>query len=310
MDDSLTSHYQVIIVGGGPAGLSAALVLGLARRRVLVLDAGEPRNAAAPVSHGYLTRDGAKPSEIDAAAREELRRYPHVVVVRDTAVDVQAHGWVLAVATAEGHIHRTRKLILAAGVVDVLPAVPGLRECWGASVFPCPYCHAWEYRDQPLAILGNGPGIFRLAAIVRGWSNDVALLTNGPPNMDAGERMLLFEKKVPLYDQPVARFEHEAGQLTRVVFANDTHLNRRAIVYHPPVAAGSDLPQRLGLIDKGVFRVNPQTAQTSHPDIYVAGDLVGQFGPPLISSAVYSGAFTARSVNEALAVEDFTATVR
>lgn len=306
---SLTSHYHVIIVGGGPAGLSAALQLGLARRRVLVIDSGKPRNAAAPVSHGFLTRDNVPPREIIDAAREQLRAYPHVVVVRDTVTDAAVHGWNLSVSTAEGHIHRTRRLILASGVTDALPAIPGLAECWGVSVFTCPYCHAWDYRDQPLALLDNKPGVATIIAILRSWSSDVALLTNGPPQIEYQERMLLHKNKVALYDQPIAGFEQASGQLNRVLFQNNTHLSRRAILYHPPLASTTDLPQRLGLLENGVFRVNPQTAQTSNPNIYVAGDMVGMFQPSTLAAAAYSGAFTAKHVNESLAMEDFTATV-
>jgi thioredoxin reductase len=307
---SLTSHYDVIIIGGGPAGLSAALMLGLARRRVLVIDSGKPRNAAAPISHGFLTRDGVPPGDITAAAREQLRAYPHVEIADDTVTDAAPSGWLLSVSTASGQIHRGRKLILANGMADKLPPVPGLAECWGKSIFPCPYCHAWDYRDQPLALLGDGAGIFRVIAILRSWSKDVVLLTNGPPKIDANERMLLHQNKVNLYDQPIAAFEHEGGQLTRVAFQNGTVLSRKAILFHPPTIPTSDLPTRLGLINAGVFKINPQTAQTTNPNVFVAGDIVTMFGPNILTAAVHSGAFTARHVNEDLAVEDFTASVQ
>ncbi len=306
---ALTTHYDVIIVGGGPAGLSAALMLGLARRRVLVIDSGHPRNAAAPVSHGFLSRDGVPPGEIAAAAREQLRAYPNVEFSEDTVTDATTHGWVLMISTAAGQIHRARKLILANGMTDNLPLVPGLKECWGKTIFPCPYCHAWDYRDQPLAMIGNGAGIFRVLAVLRSWSKDVALLTNGPSTLDLSERMLLQRNTVNVYDQPIDAFEHIEGQLTRVAFKNGTVLSRKAILFHPPTSPTSDLPVRLGLIVNGVFRVNPKTAKTENPNVFVAGDNVGMFPPNIISAAVYSGAFTARHVNEDLAIEEFTATV-
>lgn len=307
---SLTSHYHVIIIGGGPAGLSAALMLGLARRRVLVIDSGKPRNASSAVSHGFLTRDNVPPGEILAAAREQLRAYPNVEIVTDTVTDAGPHGWTLSVATASGQIYRGRKLILAGGIADALPEIPGLAECWGTSIFPCPYCHAWDYRDQPIAFLGNMPGVFRIIAVLRSWSANVALLTNGPPQIDFNERMLLHNNNVPIYDQPILGFEQTAGQLSRVLFANDTHLSRKAIILHPPAVATSNLAERLGLIQDGDFPVNPQTSQTSNPNVYVAGDFVGLFMPSILSAAVYSGSFTAKHINEALAIEDFTATVR
>jgi thioredoxin reductase len=301
------SHYEVLIIGGGPAGMSAALLLGLARRRVLVLDAGRPRNASAPINHGFLTRDGAVPGEIIAAARQQLQTYPTVEWADDTVTDAVAEGSLFAVSTVSGISYRTRKLILASGLTDKLPPIPGLADCWGKSVFPCPYCHAWEYRDRPLAMLGNGAGIFRILAVLKSWSSDVALLTNGPPLLDRNERLLLQRNRVNVYDQPIAGFEHSAGQLTRVAFANDTVLSRTAILYHPPAAATSDLPVRLGLIVGGVVKVNPQTAQTLNPNVYVAGEVVGMFSPSILSAAVYSGSFTGQQVNADLAVEDFLA---
>lgn len=305
---AFATPYDVIIVGGGPAGLSAALILGLAQRHVLVIDSGKPRNAAAPISRGFLSRDGVPPREIAAAAREQLRAYPNVEFCDDTVTDAATHGGLLGVSTAAGQIHRARKMILATGVTDALPAVPGLQECWARSIFPCPYCHAWEYRDQPLAVIGNGVGITSVLAVLRSWSKDVALLTNGPPTMDRNEFMLLQRGNVTIYDQPIGAFEHVEGQLTRVAFKNGTGLPRKAILYHPPLGAPSDLPIRLRLIVDGVFRVHPETAKTANPNVFVAGENVGMFAPKMIAAAVHSGAFTARHVNEDLAREDFMAT--
>lgn len=300
----MTADRDVIIMGGGPAGLSAALILGLARRRVLVVDEGKPRNAVAHVSHGLLTRDGVPPGEIVAAAREQLNAYPTVEFLADTITDATI-GSPITVTMKSGKTQTCRKLVLACGVADQLPSIPGLAECWGKTIWPCPYCHAWEFRDKPIAHLGNTPGVAGTLATLRSWSKDIALMTNGPPRLEYAERMAIHNAKVPLYDQPVAAFEHESGKLLRVQFQDGKVLTRAAVHFIPPTAPRSDLPRRLGLIENGVFRINPQTSQTSNPNIFVAGDLIGLFTPLILSSAIYSGTFTGRHVNHDLAVEDF-----
>lgn len=299
------AQYDVIIIGGGPAGLSAALILGLSRRRVLVLDDNRPRNAAAPISHGFLTQDGKPPAEIAAAARRDLAAYSNVELLSETAVDARVDGKFIVVSASLGKAFRARKLIFASGLVDQLPPLPGLAECWGKSIFPCPYCHAFEFRDRPLAMLGNGYGISHIIAILRSWSADVVLLTNGPPTFDAGEWPRFSKNKIRVYDQPIAGFDHAAGMLTRVSFQNNTHLARTAILYHPRAAPSSDLPALLGLLVNGVLKIDPKTCRTSNPNIYAAGDLPGAHGAPILASAVFSGTSAGRQANEDLAEEDF-----
>jgi thioredoxin reductase len=294
---------DVVIIGGGPAGLSAALTLGLARRNVLVLDNGMLRSAAAAASHGLLSRDGAAPGDILAAAREQLGAYRSVEVVRDAAVNVETQDGLPVVETMSGQKYRCRKLILAAGTADVLPPWPGLAECWGKSIFVCPYCHAWEYRDRPLAVIGGEAGVSRTVAVLRSWSNDIVLLTNGSSQLAHEERFLLDRSNIRVYDQAIASFEHSAGQLEGVRFQEGSFLPRQAIHYRPAVTQNL-IPKSLGLIQDGQFRVHSQTAQTSNPNVYVAGDMAGLFRPAALPAAVYGGSFAGRSVNQALANED------
>ena len=303
----MTHEAEIAIVGGGPAGLSAALTLGRACRRVVVIDHGHPRNAAARVSHGLLSRDGVSPGELLAVSLEQLRAYPHVEFLRDTVADVVTQDGRLHVTTISGRVFRPRKLILAVGLTDVLPAIPGLAECWGTSVFDCPYCHAWEYRDRPLALIDGRAGVLGVVAILRSWSDDIVLLTNGSSAMDRTERTMLHRSGIAVYNQEIASFRHEAGELEGVIFKEGSFLPRSAILYHPPMAQASDLPARLGLIRGGQFQVNPRTAQSANPDIYVAGDAAGLFTPPTIPTAIYGGAFAARNAHHAVAIEDFKA---
>jgi thioredoxin reductase len=172
-------RFDAVIVGAGPAGLSAALILGRCRRRVLVCDAGRPRNAVSHALHGYLTRDGIHPAELRRVGRDELRRYP-TVEVRDVEVvdgKCETHGFALTFS--DGTTISCRKLLLATGVVDVLPQIEGFQAFYGRSVFHCPYCDGWEVRDQPLAIYGSGEHGTGLALELTAWSADLVLCTDG-----------------------------------------------------------------------------------------------------------------------------------
>jgi len=171
--------YDCIVVGGGPAGLSGALMLGRCRRSVLVFDVGKPRNAAAAGLHNYLTRDGINPGEFIRLAQEEVRRYPTVEFRRTQVVAVERTRSGFTVVGADGSRHDSRKLLLATGVVDELPEIEGLQELYGTSVHHCPYCDGWEWRDQPLAVYGRGEEGPALALALTVWSPDLVLCTAG-----------------------------------------------------------------------------------------------------------------------------------
>ena len=180
------NSYDVVIIGGGAAGLSAALVLSRARRRVLVVDSGAPRNAPAAHMHGFLSRDGMPPGDLLAAGREEVRGYGGTITTGVVSDVVRSQPGRFHVLLADGERVSTRRLLVATGLRDELPDIPGLRDRWARDVLHCPYCHGWEVRDQPLGVLWNGPETVRYAQIVRQWTDDVVLfapadtLTHGP----------------------------------------------------------------------------------------------------------------------------------
>src|SRR4051794_2474530 len=185
--------YDVIVAGGGPAGLSAALMLGRCRRRVLLCDLGEPRNRRSHALHGYLTRDGIAPGQLNALGREELHTYG--IELRHAGVTDAKWGTDRFHVTVGADAEDARFLLLATGVVDDLPAVSGLDECYGRSVFHCPYCDGWEWRDRGLAVLGRGREAARTALALKTWSSDVVLFTNGG-RLDAAIRERLFRNQV------------------------------------------------------------------------------------------------------------------
>ena len=295
--------YDAIVVGGGAAGLSAALVLGRARRRVLVIDAGEPRNAPAAESHSFFTRDGAPPLELLRVGREQAAGYG-VEIRAGRVADAEVSEGGFVVRTEDGGRESARRLLIATGVVDELPDVPGLRERWGKSVLHCPYCHGWEIRDRPFAALARGAAAVELGTLLLGWTRDLVVLTDGPAELGEDDRARLARHGVAVREETVARLEGEGDRLERVVFASGESLAREALFVRPPQRPGSPLADRLGCerdengrLRTDVFR------QTTVPGVYVAGDLSGMYQQ--IVSAAAEGAMAAGGINRSLLDEDF-----
>ncbi len=203
--------YDVVVVGGGSAGLSAALVLGRSRRRTLVLDAGEPRNAPSSGVHGFFTRDGILLKELLDIGREQLEPYPSVEVRSARVTGASGENGDFEVVLDGGTVTRARKLLLATGVVDELPDKPGFEELWGRSVYHCPYCHGWEVRDRPLAVLSSDERAAERAAFIRNWSRDLVLLTDGPANLNEEGRRTLRALGIPVREEKISHLEGDPG---------------------------------------------------------------------------------------------------
>ena len=264
--------WDCIIVGGGPAGLSAALMLGRCRRRVLLCDVGGQRNLRSHAMHGYLTRDGVSPAEFLRLARAELGRYGTVECRELEIVEATREDGGFAVCAADGTRLNTRKLLLATGVIDELPAIEGLDALYGTSVHHCPYCDAWEWRDRPLAAYGDGEAGSGLALSLTFWSPDVLLCTGGAELPD-GAAARLAAAGVKIRREPVLRLEGRDGRLERIVFASgEPAPEKRAIRRCRPAAAepprrAARLPvHREGTVDTGTCEV------TNVPGLFVAGD--------------------------------------
>src|SRR5688572_31341119 len=217
---------DVIVVGAGPAGLSAALVLARACRTVLVFDHGHPRNGSAVAMHGYLTRDGVAPHDFRAFAREELARYPEVRIVDLEVTEAACRDGAFHVGTIDNQHFSSKKLLLATGVVDHVPDIPGLREMYGRSVFHCPYCDGYEVRDKRLAVYGCEERGYGLAIELLGWSKDVVLVSDGPCGIDAKGLARLAKLHVEVREEKVTRLEGTGGQLARIVFESGDSIDR------------------------------------------------------------------------------------
>jgi thioredoxin reductase len=259
--------WDCVVVGGGVAGLSAAMVLGRARRRTLVLDRDGQSNRAAEHVGGLLGLDGTPPAELYARAREQLAAYDAVVVRQAEAVDARAEddGFVVTLGDGEGEV-RARALVLATGMDYQVPDVPGFREHWGRAVFHCPFCHGWEVRDRPLVVYGEGEVAARQAALLAGWTDDVTVVA---PDELAGLRV-------------------EDGALRAVVRRDGSEVPCDGILVHAPLRRRGRLAEQLGLEleDSGLVAVDAM-ARTSVPGVYAAGDLA--VAPQQVAIAIGSG---------------------
>lgn len=294
---------DVAVVGAGAAGLSAALVLGRSRRRAVVLDGGPPRNAPAHAAHGFLTRDGAPPLELLRLGVEQLRPYGTVEVRTGRVVDGRRAGNWFRLELEDGSSLRARRLLLATGVVDELPAIPGLTGLWGNRVLHCPFCHGWEVRDQPLALYGRDATAIEFARLLLGWSRDLVLCSDGPVAFDDEQKSRLARWGVSLRQEQVARLDGDGG-LINIVFEDGSSLQRRAMFMQPPQRPGSDLSVRLGcdLQTDGTIDIG-EDGRTSAPGVYAAGDVAAPAQQLVVAAA--TGAQAAISIQKDLVAEDF-----
>lgn len=295
-------RYDAIVVGGSNAGLSAALMLGRARWRVLICDTGKPVNAPAHAAHGFFTRDGTPPAELLAIGREQLRPYPTValwqIAVTGIARDEYGEGFI--VTLDEGTTAHTRSVLLATGVTAVFPPVEGMAERWGVGVNSCPYCHGYEVRDEPLAAYGNGDMGFHYALMIARWSDDLVLCSDGPAGLTEDQRRTLATRGIRVVEEKIIRLEGAGRELERIVFADGTRLSRHALFFSPQWGQHSDLTAQLGCehTPDGSVQVDRQ-GLTSVPWVYAAGDMTRLQGQ-VLALAVAEGAMAGAMLSNAL----------
>jgi thioredoxin reductase len=300
--DSGSGTWDCIVVGAGPAGLNAALVLGRARRRVLVLDSAQPRNYATHEMHGVLGHDGLDPADLRARGRTELGRYGVGVVTAEVQNAEALDGSVRVTSSCGADL--TRTVLLATGMLDEVPDIPGFTEVWGTSAHTCPYCDGFEHRDERLAILADGARGEHLVILLRQWSDDVVLFSNGPHGLDADQLARVRALGIPIVETPVVALDSDnGGRLRRLRLDDGETFDRDALFFYVGWQFRNDVARRLGcqLHDDGSIAVDSSQA-TTVDRVYAAGNCADPRA--LVPAAAGSGATAAVTINARLSLED------
>jgi thioredoxin reductase len=305
----MDERYDVVVVGGGAAGLSGALALSRARRRVLVIDAGEPRNAPAGHVHNYLGREGTPPADLVAIGREEVAGYGgEIATGRVVAVEQRTDGF--DVHLADGSTVSARRLLVTTGLVDELPDVPGVAELWGSDVLHCPYCHGWEVRDQPVGVLGGPMGVHQ-ALMWRQWTDDVTLFEHTGPAPTDDEREQLAARGIRVVTGVVDGLERDGGRLSGIRLAGGQIVPRRALVVAPRFAARAGVLSSLGMEPVpqemnghvvGSYVPADAMGATAVPGVWVAGNVANLQAQVIVAAA--GGLNAGAAINADLIAED------
>jgi len=300
----VTERYDAIIVGGSYAGLSSAMTLGRSLRKTLIVDAGRPCNRQTPYSHNMLTRDGEAPSAIREEALRQVMRYPSVNMMNGVVTTVEKEGNGFLVRTDGGAMYDADKVLFATGMIDVHIDIPGFGECWGISVLHCPYCHGYEVRGQRTAVLANGDAAFDVARLIRNWTDDVVLLTNGPSTLSVDQTERLARHGIDIVERTIDAIDHENGRMRNVVFADGGSMSVSVMYARVPMKQHSDIPRDLGCehTESGLITVDTMQ-RTTVPGIYAAGDCATMFRS--VAAAIASGNFAGAAINRELIEERF-----
>ena len=295
-------RHDVVVIGGGAAGLSAALVLARARRTVAVVDAGAPRNAPAAHMHGFLSRDGLPPQDLLAVGRDEMTSYGGTLIDGSVAATTRCADGGFEVRLDDGSVLAARRVLVATGLHDVLPDIPGVRERWGRDLLHCPYCHGYEVRDQPLGVLGGTTEAVQHAQLVRQWSSDVVLF----PHTDtptAHQREQLAAREIRVVEGTVQRLLVEDDQLTGVELEHGRVVRRTAVFVRPRFVPSTDLLVSLGcdLDDDGWVRTDA-VGRTTVPGVSVAGNVANPRAQ--VITAAGEGSSAAIALNADLVDDD------
>ena len=307
----MSESWDCIVVGAGAAGLSAALVLGRARRRTLVIDAGGQSNLAAHGIGGLVGHDGRSPSDYYAAGRDDLASYPAVEMRSAEVVAGRAHDEGFTLELSSGARESAPRVLLATGMEYHFPGLEGISERWGGSVFHCPFCHGWEVRERPLGVLDRGATGVHRALLLRNWSDDVVLLTNGPAELDAEEAQQLRAARVEVDERELAKLRGDGAELTAVVFADGAERSCSGLLVPVTLHQRSPLAAQLGAVLTAAGPLTEEAIEvdgkfeTSVPGLYAAGDTTGTM--PSVANAVAAGSSAAAMIVGAGSMPDLSA---
>ncbi len=295
-------NFDVIIVGGSYAGLSAGLALGRALRKVLIIDSGLPCNRQTPHSHNFLTQDGSPPGDITARALSQLEKYDTIQFCSGLAVSGTKREAGFEITLQTGKMYQAKKVIFATGITDQTPNIEGFAACWGKSVLHCPYCHGYEYRQQATGIWANGDIGFEFSRLISNWTNQLTLFTNGPSTLNPEQRAKLAQHGINMVEKEVASLDHTQGYLQHVVLRDGSKIDVQALYARVPFIQHSDIPAKLGceLTEQGLLKVDP-FQQTTVQGVYACGDNASPLRS--VANAVANGNVAGAVANKEL-IED------
>jgi thioredoxin reductase len=267
------NKYDVIIIGGSYAGLSAAMALGRAMRHVLIIDSGKPCNRQTPHSHNFLTQDGNTPASIAKIGRAEVLQYPTIEFREGEVTRVEGENGQFVVHNSDGQAIATRKVLFATGIKDLMPEIKGFADCWGISVIHCPYCHGYEYRHEQTGILANGDQAFEFARLINNWTKKLTVFTNGASTINESQREQLLKLNIGIIETAVQEIRHTDGFLEELLFGDGSSSKMTALYAKIPFEQHSNIPAKLGcqMTDTGYIQTD-DFQKTSIPGIYAAGD--------------------------------------
>ncbi len=298
--------FEVIIIGGSYAGLSAGMALGRSLRKVLVIDSGKPCNRHTPHAHNFLTHDGKTPAEIARQARQQVEQYPTIQFHQGLAVSgVQKEGG-FAIMTDAAEVFWAKKLLFASGVRDIMPDLPGFAACWGNTVIHCPYCHGYEVKQEKTGILANGNEAYHYAQLLPNWTQDLTIFTNGPSQLTEEQSAAIAKNRIPVVETPIAELLHHDGALHSIRFTDGTTFPLKALYSKPEYVQHCPIPEQLGLgmTEQVLLQVDP-FQQTTLPNVFAAGDCASLFRA--LSYAVATGTIAGAMLNHGFALEAFGA---
>lgn len=299
-----TKKFDVIIIGGSYAGLSAAMALGRSLKNVLIIDGGNPCNKQTPHSHNFITQDGEQPDVISKKAREQVLSYPFVSFLSDFAIHAEKINDGFEVATRSGLTLTGKKLVFATGVKDILPDLKGFSECWGISAIHCPYCHGYEYRGKKTGIMANGEKAFHLASLINNLTDNSTILTSGPANFTPEQFEKLEKHNITVIETVISEIEHENGHVKHVVFRDETKLKFDVVYAAVSFRQHSDIPAALGceITEQGHLKTDV-FQKTTVEGVFACGDASNMMRS--VAYAVASGNITGAMVNRELTNEQF-----
>jgi len=298
------NQYEVIIIGGSYAGLSAALALGRSSRRTLIIDNGKPCNRNAPHSHNFITHDGVAPHVIAEKAREQVLKYDTISFESGLVVGGKKISDGFQVQTSAGATYEAKRLLLATGVKDLMLPIPGFEECWAISILHCPYCHGYEVKNQTMGLIANGELGFEFCKMISHWSGDLTLFTNGTATLTDEQSDKVKNHNIEIIETPISRIEHENGKIRRVIFEDNTSKKVTAIFTKLAFQQQCPAIDSLGceLSEQGFVKID-EIGKTSVNGVYAAGDCTTYFRS--VSIAVASGTKAGTAINKEFIEEEF-----